>query len=33
MKLQDSNQKASYNDLQVQHTVREQKEKEKMERK
>ena len=32
MKLQDSNQKASYNDLQVQHTVREQKEKEKMER-
>lgn len=31
MRLQDSNRKASYNDLQVQHTVKEQKQKERME--
>ena len=32
MRLQDSSRKASYNDLQVQRTVKEQKQKERMER-
>ena len=32
MILQDSHRKASYNDLQVQHTVKEQKQKEQIER-